>query len=180
MIMKALILNSLENSPNNEAIIEMVAVDVNNHTIDFERIDLLIEDIAPCRFCYHCWTKTLGTCVIEDAARQIIIKMHQSDWVIALTTIDEGQMDDVQINIQVADMLKRVFERSIPNTKYSNLLAIGICEQASPAVELAFKEAIERIGINFRYQNAIGVVLASNWGKFEQQAKIEDTVTRIM
>jgi len=180
LIMKALILNSLENDINNDAIIEMVAAEVNNHTIDIERIDLLEEDFEACRFCYHCWTKTPGICVIEDAAKGIIARMYQSDWVIAFTTIDEEQIDNTPVNIQVADMLKRMFERSIPIPKYSNLFVIGICEQASPIVETAFKETIERIGINFRYQNVASVVLANNWDKAERQSKLQDIITRIL
>jgi hypothetical protein len=47
-------------------------------------------------------------------------------------------------------------------------------------VETAFKETIERIGINFRYQNVASVVLANNSDKAKQQAKLQEIIRRIL
>lgn len=46
---------------------------------EVDRVSVAQEEIAPCRGCFSCWSKTPGKCVIQDGMGQILEKIRQAD-----------------------------------------------------------------------------------------------------
>ena len=49
---------------------------------DIETVNVISENISPCRGCFSCWTKTPGKCVIRDGMDKILPKFIEADVVI--------------------------------------------------------------------------------------------------
>ncbi len=47
-------------------------------------------EIAPCRGCFQCWTRTPGICTTDDAAREVTRSIIQGDLVVYITPIPFG------------------------------------------------------------------------------------------
>jgi len=62
-------------------------------------------NIAPCRGCFRCWTKTPGKCVIEDDMKGILELMQKADAVIFATPV---------YHFTMSEGMKRLIERTMP------------------------------------------------------------------
>jgi multimeric flavodoxin WrbA len=62
-------------------------------------------NIAPCRGCFRCWTKTPGKCAIEDDMEGILEEMQSVDAVIFATPV---------YHFAMSEGMKRLVERTMP------------------------------------------------------------------
>jgi multimeric flavodoxin WrbA len=62
-------------------------------------------NIAPCKGCFRCWTKTPGKCVLEDDMRGILDDIQAADAVIFATPVYHYTM---------SEGMKRLLERTMP------------------------------------------------------------------
>ncbi|MBI5102704.1 MAG: flavodoxin family protein [Nitrospirae bacterium] len=104
--MKALVLDgSLEKE--RELLAARTAAEYRLKDNGWDINSVILKDIrmAPCRGCFGCWTKTPGTCVIDDPGREITRLMVQSDLLVLVTPVKFGSY---------SSLLKRAIERFIP------------------------------------------------------------------
>jgi len=63
------------------------------------------QNIAPCKGCFKCWTKTPGKCVIEDDMKGILDDIQSADDIIFATPVYHYTM---------TEGMKRLIERTMP------------------------------------------------------------------
>ena len=89
--MKALILNGERKGENVlDFLQEAVVHAITDDGWLVETVALREKKIAWCTGCFGCWTKTPGTCVIDDFGRILANKVVQSDLMIYLTPVTFG------------------------------------------------------------------------------------------
>ena len=89
--MKALILNGERKGENVlDFLQEAVVHAISDDGWLVETVVLREKKIAWCTGCFGCWTKTPGTCVIDDFGRILANKVVQSDLMIYLTPVTFG------------------------------------------------------------------------------------------
>jgi len=90
-VMKALILNGERKGENVlDFLQEAVVHAISDDGWLVETVVLREKKIAWCTGCFGCWTKTPGTCVIDDFGRILANKVVQSDLMIYLTPVTFG------------------------------------------------------------------------------------------
>lgn len=62
-------------------------------------------NIAPCRGCFHCWTKTPGKCVIDDDMKVVLAGLEAADVVVFATPV---------YHMTMSEGMKRLLERTMP------------------------------------------------------------------
>ena len=72
---------------------------------DIVHFDLSSLNIAQCKGCFGCWTKTPGRCVIRDDATKVYPLIAQSDQVLYISHLKYGGYDSI---------MKTMLERAIP------------------------------------------------------------------
>ncbi|HTR45071.1 MAG TPA: flavodoxin family protein [Thermodesulfovibrionales bacterium] len=114
--------------------------------------------VGLCTGCFGCWIRTPGTCVINDAGRDIARKAIQSDLLVFLTPVTFGGY---------SSELKKAVDRFIPIVspffarvhgevhhkprykRYPRLLGIGEALHNDDESEGIFQTLVRRNGINF-------------------------------
>ena len=112
-------------------------------------------DIAPCRGCFGCWTRSPGECVIHDDASDALRRYMASDLVAFVTPVTFGGF---------SSGLKRFIDRFIPivdprftttggNTHhvqryghYPTVLGLGLLETPDDEAAAVFARLIDRFG----------------------------------
>jgi multimeric flavodoxin WrbA len=141
--------------------------------------------IADCAGCYGCWIKTPGTCVVNDAGRDVARLAVQSDLVVLLTAVTFGGY---------SSELKKAVERMIPILSpffekvggemhhagryrdYARILAVGMAREPDDERDRIFRTLVERNAINMRAPaQAAGVMLTTWTGD-----QVRETIGRLL
>ena len=157
--MKALILNGERKGENVlDFLQEAVVHAISDDGWLVETVVLREKKIAWCTGCFGCWTKTPGTCVIDDFGRILANKVVQSDLMIYLTPVTFGGYSSElkkAIDRFACSMLLPFFTK-IDGKVYHKarykplpgLLGIGVLHAAEEESERIFKKLVERNAIN--------------------------------
>ncbi len=168
--MKALILNgSTKDDRTSETVHRIIIDELRGMKWDVKPLVLRDMKIAPCMGCFGCWVQTPGTCVIDDAGREIARSFIRSDLTILLTPVTFGGY---------SSELKKGLDRSLglimpfftviggevhhqPRYKrYPSLMGIGILSKKDEESESIFKTLVHRNAINFHAPaHAAGTIL---------------------
>ena len=62
-------------------------------------------NIAPCRGCFHCWTKGKGKCAIDDDMKVVLAGLQEADMVVFATPV---------YHFTMSEGMKRLIERTMP------------------------------------------------------------------
>ncbi len=128
--------------------------------------------IADCRGCFSCWIKTPGVCVIDDAGRDIAMRLVQNDLVVYLTPVVFGCY---------SSELKKALDRLIPLIlpffmkinrevhhrprygRYPVLVAIGVLPGPDSESESIFTTLVNRNAINIHSPaHSVGTVFSTD------------------
>jgi multimeric flavodoxin WrbA len=122
-----------------------------------ESVALCDLEVADCRGCFGCWTRTPGVCIIDDAGRNIAKSAVQCDLLILLTPVTFGGYSFT---------LKKAIDRLIPNVlpffkkiggelhhvprydRYPRFVVIGVLSEPDAELEGVFSALAERNAIN--------------------------------
>ena len=123
-----------------------------------ETVVLREKKIAWCTGCFGCWTKTPGTCVIDDFGRILANKVVQSDLMIYLTPVTFGGYSSElkkAIDRFACSMLLPFFTKIDGEVHHKaryqhlpNLIGIGILPGPEEESEQIFAKLVERNAIN--------------------------------
>ncbi|MEW5734589.1 MAG: NAD(P)H-dependent oxidoreductase [Thermodesulfobacteriota bacterium] len=84
----------LDGSEKNDAALGKVRAEVGKNLAGMgwqvSHLPLCDMEIAPCRGCRACWTRTPGQCVLEDQGRQVLAALCSSDLAILLSPVVFG------------------------------------------------------------------------------------------
>ena len=113
--------------------------------------------VADCVGCFGCWIKTPGQCVIDDAARDIALKLPNSDLTVYVTPVVFGgysyelkKILDRQISA-ILPFFKKVHGELHHPPRYEKtgkLAAIGVLPGPNPQSEEIFKTLLYRNSLN--------------------------------
>ncbi len=104
--MKALILNGFHEGDRRwQPVTAVLRTELENRGWSCEDIHLRETDVADCAGCFGCWTKTPGTCLIDDGGREVARRFIGSDLVVFLTPVTFGGY---------SSELKKALDRLIP------------------------------------------------------------------
>jgi multimeric flavodoxin WrbA len=115
------------------------------------------EKIGYCLGCFDCWTKTPGTCRIDDAGREIARSIIQSDLTVFLTPITFGGYSSElkravdRIICLISPFFRRVdgeVHHRARYDRYPAMAAIGVLPAPHPAQEQIFHTLAGRNAIN--------------------------------
>ena len=167
--MKALILDGSE--PGDETILKIADETISllsNGGWGCERLVLHDMDISGCRGCFGCWIDTPGTCVIDDASREVTRKMISSDLLIFLTPVTFGGY---------SYHLKKAVDRFIPLISpffenidgeirhakryllYPSLAGIGVLDSPDESSERIFRRLVVRNALNMHSPSSASKVI---------------------
>lgn len=123
------------------------------NTLDVSKLQ-----IQPCQGCFHCWTKTPGSCILNDDGNTVAHEFINSDTVILLSRLSFGGYDG-QLKCAVDRLIPlvlpffRKYQGETHHTKrydtYPNLISIGILKNPDEKKEGLFKRLLERNALNF-------------------------------
>jgi len=170
--LKALILNgSRKGDSALDSISEIVADELSGISYGAETLLLHDSKIASCLGCFDCWVKTPGICIINDAGRDVAMKMVQSDLIVLLTPVTFGGY---------SSELKKAIDRQIPNVlpfftkidgevhhkpryeRYTRLVGIGVLPSPDEESERLFEKLVGRNAINMHSPaHSAGVIYTS-------------------
>ena len=172
--MKALILDALSVGAGPQAAERVAAIveDVyRKKAWDVLRLPVAEMEISPCRGCFHCWVRTPGICVINDAGRQVTEAWIGSDVVLLLSPISFGGY---------SAGLKKAVDRVIPilspffmkirgevhhrarYKQYPPLIGIGVLHHRDDEKEKLYSRIISRHAINVHSPWHRSIVLAGD------------------
>lgn len=141
----------------------------SNHDCNLNLIDLTTLTILPCQGCFQCWTKTPGSCILNDDGNVITNAYMNSDIVIFLSRIRFGGYDA---------LMKNIFDRMIPMIlpffcqhhgethhkkryeTYPSIISIGLLKDHDEQQEHIFKELLNRNTLNFYPPKTALVILS--------------------
>jgi len=130
-------------------------------------------EIAPCRGCFDCWVKTPGSCIVDDAGRELARRCAQCDLLVMLTPLVFGCF---------SVELKKAYDRLIPllspfftiindemhhqrrYRRYPRLLALGTCDRADAELAEIFNTLVARNALNFHNPSFASAVYATAAG----------------
>ena len=114
--------------------------------------------IAPCTGCFGCWAKTPGTCVIDDAGRDVAKSALLCDLLVFFTPVTFGGY---------SSELKKAVDRLIPllspffmkiggeihhrprYPRYPPILGLGLLPEPDPEKERIFRTLVGRNALNY-------------------------------
>lgn len=138
-------------------------------------------DVAACRGCFGCWTKTPGTCTTDDVARDIAARWIASDLVAFVTPVTFGGY---------SSELKKALDRMIclisPKfgrvdgevhhqrryDRYPRLVAVGTLPSPDTEAEATFKTLVRRNAINMHSHGHAAAVVSGEVSSVEVEAVI--------
>lgn len=104
--MRAVVLDGArEDGPPGELIREILVEEISQAEGKAEVFVLRREEIGFCRGCFGCWTKSPGTCRVDDRGREIAERVLRSDLMVFLTPITFGGY---------SSELKKAVDRLVP------------------------------------------------------------------
>jgi hypothetical protein len=115
------------------------------------------EKIAYCLGCFECWTKTPGTCRIDDAGRDVARSVIQGDLALFLTPVTFGGYSSElkkavdRIICLISPFFTRVdgeVHHRARYDRYPALAGIGVLPAPNPAQEQLFRTLVGRNAIN--------------------------------
>lgn len=156
--MRVLILNgALQSDSYVESVHDIAIEELKTRGWEVESITLRDTKISHCLGCFKCWTKTPGICSIDDAARDVVRRVMQSDLILLITPVTFGGY---------SSELKKAIDRLIPlilpffmkidgevhhkprYKKYPSLFGIGILGVTDMESERVFRDLIGRNALN--------------------------------
>jgi multimeric flavodoxin WrbA/putative sterol carrier protein len=90
---------------NTEILLQEFLKGARNQGAQTETIYLKEKKIQPCLGCFTCWTKTPGTCVLNDDMAELLVKVGESDVLVYATPL---------YNYNMTALLKAFQERLLP------------------------------------------------------------------
>jgi len=151
----------LDGSERDDSATGMVRQVINDQLSRFdwtvESVPLCDLEVADCRGCFGCWTRTPGVCIIDDAGRDIAKSVVQCDLLVLLTPVTFGGYSFT---------LKKAIDRLIPNVlpffkkiggeihhvpRYERdprFVGIGVLSEPDAELEDVFNALVERNAIN--------------------------------
>jgi multimeric flavodoxin WrbA len=158
--MKVLILHAVsaaDTSPSGAGMLSTIEKEYLKAGWDVQTLAVSEMDISSCRGCFHCWVRTPGICVIDDAGRAVAKAWMQSDLVVLVTPVTFGGY---------CAALKKAVDRIIPilspffmkirgevhhkqrYEKYPALVGIGVLPRRDEESAALFSRIIERHATN--------------------------------
>jgi multimeric flavodoxin WrbA len=141
--------------------------------------------IAGCVGCFGCWVKTPGICVIDDPAREIAVKLSQTDLMIYISPIVFGGYSyelkkalDRQIStlLPFMEKFKGELHHPLRYDKTHNMAAIGVLQQPNQESEAIFKTLVYRNSLNWQApKQATSIVYES-----DNQATVESKISGML
>ena len=136
---------------------QVISDELSRFDWSVESIRLCDLEVADCRGCFGCWTRTPGLCIIDDAGRDIAKSVVQCDLLIFLTPVTFGGYSFT---------LKKAIDRLIPNVlpffkkiggeihhvprydRYARFVGIGVLSEPDAEMKDVFNALVERNAIN--------------------------------
>jgi hypothetical protein len=156
--MHAVILDGSERDDSATGMVHQVINDeLRRFEWSVESVALCDLEVADCKGCFGCWTRTPGVCIIDDAGRDIAKSAVQCDLLILLTPVTFGGYSFT---------LKKAIDRLIPNVlpffkkiggelhhvprydRYPHFVGIGVLSEPDAELEGVFSALVERNAIN--------------------------------
>jgi multimeric flavodoxin WrbA len=152
------------------------------NTLDISKLQ-----IQPCQGCFHCWTKTPGSCILNDDGNTVAHEFINSDTVILLSCISFGGYQS-----QLKSAIDRIIPLVLPffrkyhgethHTKryetYPNLISIGILKNPNEKKEGLFKRLLERNALNFTPPKTAQCII--NEQDTEYKEKLSKTLLKVV
>ncbi|NWF94759.1 MAG: flavodoxin family protein [Candidatus Thorarchaeota archaeon] len=168
-IMHALILDGFKGEDaRRDPVRSALTAELESRGATWKWIEVERLQIAPCRGCFHCWTKTPGICVIDDDAIGVARMIAQCDVMVYVTPVVFGG---------VSPTLKAAMDRNIclvqpffervngevhhkrRYKRYPSMVAIGIADTDDTEGRTLFERLMTRMSINNRSVAYAGVAL---------------------
>lgn len=157
--MRALILNAaLGPDPLLDQLAARLATDFVARRYAVETFTLRDVPVAYCQGCFECWTKTPGTCKIDDAGRDLSAAFTVCDTVVIVTPVAFGSYSSEAKKVldRTLGTLLPFFRRidgevhHVPRYKYPPALGIvAVLDSPDPDVEQVVRVLALRNAINF-------------------------------
>lgn len=168
--MKAVILNGSNKDDRTSETVQRIIID-ELRRLKWDVKTLILRDmkIAACMGCFGCWIQTPGTCVIDDAGRDIARSFIRSNLTILLTPVTfGGYSSELKKGLDRSIGLMLPFFTKIGGEvhhkprykKYPSLMGIGVLSKKDEESERIFKTLVQRNAINFHAPAyAVGTIL---------------------
>jgi len=156
--LKALVLDGSRKGDNTPSgVSDLISHSLWERGYELDVVPLHDIQIADCIGCFLCWIKTPGVCVIDDAGRDIALKLIQSDLVVFLTPVVFGGY---------SVELKKALDRQIGNVlpffvkignevhhkaryeRHPRLVGVGVLPHPDEESEKLFEVLVSRNAIN--------------------------------
>lgn len=171
--MKAVVLDgSRENGGALDGVREIIVDELAGMGWEVEPLILRDLEIHHCLGCFGCWLQTPGTCVIDDAGRDVARKYIQSDLAVLLTPVTfGGYSSELKKSIDrfACPILAPFFTRIAGEVhhkpryeRYPRLMGVGLLPQADDEdeAEQIFATLVSRNALNLHAPaHAAGVAL---------------------
>ena len=186
--MKAIILNGTDkDDPLSVNTCSILNEELTKRDYTVNMLILQDIDIADCMGCFGCWVKSPGVCVIDDAGRDVAMRIMRNDLVIYMTPVTFGGY---------SYELKKAVDRIIPNIlpffmkikgeihhkkRYEhcyNLMGLGLLPHSDEESERIFKTLIYRNAINMHSPKHEGVIVYGDQAHDSIRQKISECLSR--
>ncbi|MBS3749099.1 MAG: NAD(P)H-dependent oxidoreductase [Candidatus Thermoplasmatota archaeon] len=169
------IITLFQSDNHSDSFLSKIAKEINtiieSNDCTLNTIDLNKLTIKPCQGCFQCWTKTPGSCILNDDGNIITKAYMNSDIVIFLSRIRFGGYDS---------LMKCAFDRMIPTIlpffcqhqeethhkkryeTYPSIISIGLLKDHDEKQETIFKELLNRNTLNFYPPKTSQVIIAEH------------------
>jgi multimeric flavodoxin WrbA len=126
-------------------------------------------DVAACRGCFGCWTRTPGECVIGDGAADLLSRYITADLVAYVTPVTFGGYSAAlkQLVDRIIPLLDPRFTRfrgefhhRLRYERYPQLMGFGTLAAADPEAARTFAALLARNGLNIHADAPAEVLVA--------------------
>ena len=171
----------LDKDPFQHIIIQDIKTIIESKNISLNSIDVSTLSIKPCQGCFHCWTKTPGSCILKDDGNKVAHEYINSDTIIFLSRITfGGYQSELKYAIdRLIPLILPFFRQYHGETHhkkryqtYPNLISIGLLKEHDEKKEQLFSQLLKRNTLNFCPDHTALCIIT------EQEQNIKEKLTK--
>lgn len=167
-----------DSDPFLSKIIQDIRTIIETKNCNIKTLDVSKLKIQPCKGCFHCWTRTPGSCILKDDGNTVAHEFINADAVILISRIRFGGYNS-QLKYAMDRLIPlilpffRKYHEETHHTKryktYPDLISIGLLKEPDDQKERLFKRLLERNALNFTPQRTSQAIITEQDDNIKEQ-----------